>query len=172
MKFNIKNNYNNENNYYLPYNSRYQEETEPPILTQSLNYAYNIQEEIPKKNKKMIESTYIKRPFVIESKNINKNSYNNENTKFMKKSNNKKNKNIQTQIIEYKTVKENYSLKHCNCVLEYSFREDQNIDSEALMEDKSKIIENFNYDKNQMVFEIFDGHGHDEMSTYLQNNLA
>jgi serine/threonine protein phosphatase PrpC len=40
------------------------------------------------------------------------------------------------------------------------------------MEDKSKSIENFNNDINQMVFEIFDGHGGDEMSTYLQMNLA
>ena len=175
VKFNIKNNYNNINNYYLPYNSRYQEpEPEQPVLTQSLQYAYNLPEEgIPKKNKskKMIESTYIKRPFVIESKNdISKQYYNNENSKFIKKT--KKNKNIISQIIEYETVKENYSFKQCNCVLEYSFREDQNIDSEILMEDKSKSIENFNNDKNQMIFEIFDGHGGDEMSTYLQNNLA
>ena len=168
VKFNIKNNYNNINNYYLPYNSRYQE-PEQQILTQSLNYGYNIQEEIPKKNKKMVESTNIKRPFVIESTKSNNNSYYNENTKFMK---NKKYKNIQNQVIEYETVKENYSFKQCNCVLEYSFREDQNIDSEIIMEDKSKSIENFNNDKNQMIFEIFDGHGGDEMSTYLQNNLA
>ena len=78
----------------------------------------------------------------------------------------------QNQATEYETIKENYTIKHCNCVLEYSFREDQNIDSEILMEDKSKSIENFNNDKNQMIFEIFDGHGGDEMSTYLQNNLA
>ena len=168
VKFNIKNNYNNINNYYLPYNSRYQE-PEQQILTQSLNYGYNIQEEIPKKNKKMVESTNIKRPFVIESTKSNNNSYYNENTKFMK---NKKYKNIQNQVIEYETVKENYSFKQCNCVLEYSFREDQNIDSEIIMEDKSKSIENFNNNKNQMIFEIFDGHGGDEMSTYLQNNLA
>ena len=175
VKFNIKNNYNNINNYYLPYNSRYEEpEPEQPVLTQSLQYAYNLPDEVvPKKNKskKMIESTYIKRPFVIESKkDISKQYYNNENSKFIKKT--KKNKNIISQIIEYETVKENYSFKQCNCVLEYSFREDQNIDSELLMEDKSKSIENFNNDKNQMIFEIFDGHGGDEMSTYLQNNLA
>ena len=36
VKFNINNNYNNINNYYLPYNSRYQEpEPEQPVLTQS-----------------------------------------------------------------------------------------------------------------------------------------
>ena len=80
--------------------------------------------------------------------------------------------NIINQVIEYETIKESYTIKHCNCVLEYSFREDQNIDSEILMEDKSKSIENFNNDKNQMLFEIFDGHGGDEMSAYLQNNLA
>ena len=70
----------------------------------------------------------------------------------MKKSHNKKIKNNQNQIIEYETVKENYSFKQCNCVLEYSFREDQNIDAEIVMEDKSKGIENFNNDKNQNGF--------------------
>ena len=175
VKFNIKNNYNNINNTYLNSgnNSRYQEQ-EQGVLTKSLNYAYNL-EEIPKKNKN-IEShaSFTRKPFVIETKK-NKNSYNNnyENeSKKMKKSYNKKIKNNPNQMIEYETVKENYSFKQCNCVLEYSFREDQNIDSEMVMEDKSKSIENFNNDKNQMVFEIFDGHGGDEISTYLQNNLA
>ena len=170
VKFNIKNNYNNINNYYLPYNSRYPEQGQA-ILTQSLNYVYNLPEEIPKKNKKVTESTFFHRPFVFEGKKLN-NLNNQENPKFIKKPQNKKIKNVQNQIIEYETVKENYSFKQCNCVLEYSFREDQNIDSEAVMEDKSKSIENFNNDKNQMIFEIFDGHGGEEISTYLQNNLA
>ena len=174
VKFNVNDN-NNNNNYCLSNSHRYQEkdhdqeqETEQPILTKSFNYAYNIPDDIPQKKK---PKNYIRRPFVIESK-TNKNTYNKENTKFMKKSHNKKINNNLNQAIEYETIKENYSIKHCNCVLEYSFREDQNIDSEILMEDKSKSIENFNNDKNQMVFEIFDGHGGDEMSIYLQNNLA
>ena len=173
VKFNV--NDNNNNNYCLSNSHRYQEkdhdqeqEQEQPILTKSFNYAYNIPDDIPQKKK---PKNYIRRPFVIESK-TNKNTYNKENTKFMKKSYNKKINNNLNQAIEYETIKENYSIKHCNCVLEYSFREDQNIDSEILMEDKSKSIENFNNDKNQMVFEIFDGHGGDEMSIYLQNNLA
>ena len=176
VKFNIKNNYNNINNIYSSsgYNSRYQEQ-EPGVLTKSLNYAYNL-EEMPNKNKNIESHTsFTRKPFVIETKK-NKNSYNNNNEneskKFMKKSHNKKINNNKNQMIEYETVKENYSFKQCNCVLEYSFREDQNIDSEMVMEDKSKSIENFNNDKNQMVFEIFDGHGGDEISTYLQNNLA
>jgi serine/threonine protein phosphatase PrpC len=173
----VKFNDNNTSNYYLPNNHRYQDkeldpepeqDQEQQILTKSFNYAYNLPKEIPEKKK---PKNYVRRPFVIENK-TNKNSNFKENTKFMKKSYNKIIKTNQNQAIEYETIKENYSIKHCNCVLEYSFREDQNIDSEILMEDKSKSIENFNNDKNQMVFEIFDGHGGDEMSVYLQNNLA
>ena len=121
--------------------------------------------------------TNFNRPFVItKSPNIEIEefdyNYNDVNNKKMNKKKFYNKNNKISQIIEYETIKESYTIKHCNCVLEYSFREDQNIDSEILMEDKSKSIENFNNDKNQMLFEIFDGHGGDEMSTYLQNNLA
>ena len=121
--------------------------------------------------------TNFNRPFVItKSPNIEIEEfdydYNDTNNKKMNKKKFYNKNNKINQIIEYETIKESYTIKHCNCVLEYSFREDQNIDSEILMEDKSKSIENFNNDKNQMLFEIFDGHGGDEMSTYLQNNLA
>ena len=121
--------------------------------------------------------TNFNRPFVItKSPNIEIEEfdydYNDVNNKKMNKKKFYNKNNKINQIIEYETIKESYTIKHCNCVLEYSFREDQNIDSEILMEDKSKSIENFNNDKNQMLFEIFDGHGGDEMSSYLQNNLA
>ena len=125
-----------------------------------------------------INKTNFNRPFVItKSPNIEVEEFDDDysDTTSTKKTVKKKyyNKNnIINQVIEYETIKESYTIKHCNCVLEYSFREDQNIDSEILMEDKSKSIENFNNDKNQMLFEIFDGHGGDEMSSYLQNNLA
>ena len=74
--------------------------------------------------------------------------------------------------IEYETVKDNYSIKSCNTVLEYSFREDQNIYSQVHMEDKSKSIENFNNNKDQMLFELFDGHGGEDISNFLQQNFA
>ena len=125
-----------------------------------------------------INKTNFNSPFVItKSPNIEVEEFDDDysDTTSTKKTVKKKyyNKNnIINQVIEYETIKESYTIKHCNCVLEYSFREDQNIDSEILMEDKSKSIENFNNDKNQMLFEIFDGHGGDEMSAYLQNNLA
>ena len=103
--------------------------------------------------------------------NINDNYYykNNKKVKNTKINQEKYNPNI---AIEYETVKDTYSIKSCNTVLEYSFREDQNIDSQPLMEDKSKSIENFNNDINQMVFELFDGHGGDDISNFLQQNFV
>ena len=160
-----KNKLNNKKNQ----NNLYEEEEENPIVTQYLNYTSYKNQEPPNKftPKKININNKIHRPFVItKSPNTEKSS-----NHYTKKLNQKKNY-LSNQIIEYETIKESYTIKHCNCVLEYSFREDQNIDSEILMEDKSKSIENFNNDKNQMVFEIFDGHGGDEMSTYLQSNLS
>jgi len=102
--------------------------------------------------------------------NINDTYYykNNKKVKNTKINQEKYNPNL---AIEYETVKDTYSIKSCNTVLEYSFREDQNIDSQPLMEDKSKSIENFNNDINQMVFELFDGHGGDDISNFLQQNF-
>jgi serine/threonine protein phosphatase PrpC len=40
------------------------------------------------------------------------------------------------------------------------------------MEDKSKSIENFNNNSNQMLFELFDGHGGEDISNFLQQNFA
>ena len=158
----------NETNYFNG------EEQEQPIVTQDLNHLTYTNPEHSNKYKQYIinKNNNIHRPFVItKSQNVE----NDEEYYYKaKKTNNKtfkKNYNA-NQAIEYETIKESYTIKHCNCVLEYSFREDQNIDSELLMEDKSKSIENFNNDKSQMIFEIFDGHGGDEMSTYLQANLA
>jgi serine/threonine protein phosphatase PrpC len=158
VTFNFTNSSNKKSN--LVNNTRYSQIQEQPISNQNLSYSYNFPERL---SQNITKSNNIRRPFVIEKK---------PNEKFIKKDKRKNAKNLPGQAIEYETIKENYCIKHCNTVLEYSFREDQNIDSEALMEDKSKSIENFNNDINQMVFEIFDGHGGDEMSTYLQMNLA
>ena len=149
-----------------------------PISRQILNYStYTIPEQNQNysQNKLNNMNNKFRRPFVItKSPNFEyeEKYYDNNNNSIYRSSKKPKKNFIKNQIIEYETIKESYTIKHCNCVLEYSFREDQNIDSETLMEDKSKSIENFNNDKNQMIFEIFDGHGGDEMSTYLQANLA
>ena len=169
------NNIDNIDNIEIETNSLNDEEN--PNSPQLLNYSSFTTSEMSQKYKDNKPNTNLNnkniyRPFVI-TKSPNEESeedyyYNNP-----KKNNYKNKKNYYTnQAIEYETIKESYTIKHCNCVLEYSFREDQNIDSEMLMEDKSKSIENFNNDKCQMIFEIFDGHGGDEMSSYLQANLA
>ena len=74
--------------------------------------------------------------------------------------------------IEYETVNSKYSIKKCSTVIEYSFREDQNISYCQVMEDKSKSIENFNNNKKQIIFELFDGFKGDEVSTFLQQNFT
>ena len=191
-KFNLnseikKNNFNNNYLYeQVQVQEQDQQEEEPKILNNT-NFVIPEQPIKNSLNKKIINinanttpnktKMNFNRPFVItKSPNIEVEEFDEDDNEINTKKINKKkyyNKNnIINQIIEYETIKESYTIKHCNCVLEYSFREDQNIDSEIIMEDKSKSIENFNNDKNQMLFEIFDGHGGDEMSTYLQNNLA
>ena len=110
---------------------------------------------------------------LYKRKNINLgNSTNNLNDKFYGVENVQKNIINENYTIEYETVKDSYSIKSCNSVLEYSFREDQNIDSQIYMEDKSKSIENFNNNKNQILFELFDGHGGEDISNFLQQNFA
>ena len=102
----------------------------------------------------------------------NNNINNNNNIKINKDTIPENNNHKDNFAIEYETVKENYSIKTCNTVLEYSFRESQNIESQVNMEDKSKSIENFNNDKNQMLFELFDGHGGEDISNFLQQNFS
>ena len=98
---------------------------------------------------------------------------------FSNNNNNNNNNNInniinipnQPKVQEYTTTKEFYSIKQSSTVLEFSYREDQNIANEDTMEDKGRSIENFLGDKNQILFELFDGHGGMSISHYLQNNF-
>ena len=109
------------------------------------------------------EDKKVKKKSLFASGGINKNNI------FI----NKNNSNIQNEmkVNEYITTKEVYSIKQSTTVLEFSYREDQNIANEERMEDKGKSIENFNGDKNQILFELFDGHGGESISHYLQNNF-
>ncbi len=79
---------------------------------------------------------------------------------------------IKNQITEHINMRTYYSFKQCNAVKEYSYLEDQNIANEETMEDKGKSIENFMNDSSQMLFMLFDGHGGDTVSKYLQNNFS
>ena len=65
-----------------------------------------------------------------------------------------------------------YYVENCNVILEYAYKEDINCSHKLNMEDKGKSIINFNNDSKKLLFCLFDGHGGDEVSTYLQNNFG
>ena len=65
-----------------------------------------------------------------------------------------------------------YYVDKCSLVLNYAYKEDSNSHYRDYMEDKERAIENLNYDENNAIFCLFDGHGGGEVSTYLQKNFA
>ena len=118
------------------------------------------------------EDKKIKKKSLFSNSNPNNNNNNNNNININVNNNNiNNNMSNQPKVQEYTTTKEFYSIKQSSTVLEFSYREDQNIANEDTMEDKGRSIENFNNDKNQILFELFDGHGGESISHYLQNNF-
>ncbi len=81
---------------------------------------------------------------------------------------------IKNENIEYISDDElkEYYIKKCNVIIEYAYKEDRNFLHKINMEDKGKSILNFNNDPYKLLFCLFDGHGGDEVSTYLQKNFA
>ena len=65
-----------------------------------------------------------------------------------------------------------YYVQKCNIILEYAYKEDRNCSHKINMEDKGKSILNFNNDYNKLLFCLFDGHGGDKVSTYLQKHFG
>lgn len=99
------------------------------------------------------------------------NKYQNQNN------NNNYNKNIIPQNIdnlpiENEIVKNNYFFILNPMFIEFSFMENANFQFEKSMEDKSKSILNFNNNPNELLLELFDGHGGENVSCYLQKNYA
>lgn len=60
--------------------------------------------------------------------------------------------------------------KYSKNVLEFSYQEDQNVTYKKTMEDKAKTISSFNSNPHNILFTLFDGHGGDCVSSYLQKN--
>ena len=61
--------------------------------------------------------------------------------------------------------------KYSNIVIQYSYKENPNVRFREYMEDKGKVVDNFNGNINSILFCLFDGHGGKEVSTYLQDNF-
>ena len=76
------------------------------------------------------------------------------------------------KIAEIINMKQFYAIKQSTSVKEFAYREDQNIAYKESMEDKGKSIDNFNSKSNQILFCLFDGHGGDLVSKFLQKNYS
>jgi hypothetical protein len=107
-----------------------------------------------------------------ETQNLTNLNYNQQNSNSNSKNENPQISQIQNKISEHINMRTYYSFKQCNAVKEYSYLEDQNIANEETMEDKGKSIENFMNDSSQMLFMLFDGHGGETVSKYLQMNFS
>lgn len=80
-------------------------------------------------------------------------------------------KSQKQKISEIINMKPFYYYKQSSSVKEYAYREDQNIAYKEGMEDKGKSIDNFCSKPNQSLFCLFDGHGGDMVSKYLQKHF-
>lgn len=56
-------------------------------------------------------------------------------------------------------------------VKEYAYKEDQNFRYREYMEDKGKMVENYFNNPDSILFCLFDGHGGNDVSEYLQKNF-
>ena len=64
-----------------------------------------------------------------------------------------------------------YYQPHGTSVLEFCYKEDQNMKYKDEMTDFCKIIEKFNGDNNKGLFSLYDGHGSDIVARYCKDKL-
>ena len=64
-----------------------------------------------------------------------------------------------------------YYIQNGWSVIEYAYKEEPNLKFRQNMEDKAKSIDGFNNNNDSGVFCIFDGHGGNEVSSFLQKNI-
>ena len=86
--------------------------------------------------------------------------------------NRQKNKNIQVEeIISNNYDKEYYRKNSSGLIVDYAYCEEPNSENRDYMEDRGKSVENFNKDPNKILFCVFDGHGGEQASQFLQDNF-
>ena len=64
-----------------------------------------------------------------------------------------------------------YSEENCNSIKSYAYKENRNSKFRDYMEDKGRVIQNIKCDKNSSLFCLFNGHGGEDVSKYLQSNF-
>ena len=91
-----------------------------------------------------------------------RNNYNNNRNKESSNKNDEKISKI--ELTEY------YD-ENCGIIKNYAYKENQNINYKTYMEDKGRSISNIKGDPDKALFCLFDGHGGDKVSKFLQNNF-
>ena len=64
-----------------------------------------------------------------------------------------------------------YSDDNCSLIKSFTYKENPNRGYRDYMEDKSRVVQNINGDKNSHLFCLFDGHGGVNVSQFLQDNF-
>ena len=64
-----------------------------------------------------------------------------------------------------------YSDDNCTLIKSFAYKENPNRGYRDYMEDKSRVVQNVNGDKNSHLFCLFDGHGGVNVSQFLQDNF-
>jgi len=105
-----------------------------------------------------------------EKENHNQNIYNKSNdNNYINNYNDDKNNNVEEKLSNIDLSE--YSEENCSSVSSYAYKENPNKSYRNYMEDKGRVIQNINRDPNSSLFCLFDGHGGDEVSKFLQSNF-
>ena len=100
--------------------------------------------------------------------------YNNESKNYELISINNNNYSIKNSYTEEKLSSielSEYSEENCNSIKSYAYKENPNSRFRDYMEDKGRVIQNIKGDPNSSLFCLFDGHGGDQVSKFLQQNF-
>ena len=111
------------------------------------------------------------------NKNAQQFPYSTYTTANLKSKNNKNNNNgnelsyeIKGEIISKPEIPEYYE-ENCNLIKNYAYKENPNLSFRDYMEDKGISVINLNGEKDKALFCLFDGHGGDQVSNFLQKNF-
>ena len=123
--------------------------------------------------------------YSINYSNINNNNYNNGGNIYSKYNNESKNYELNSINNNNYSIKNSYtdeklsnielseySEENCNSIKSYAYKENPNSRFRDYMEDKGRVIQNIKGDPNSSLFCLFDGHGGDQVSKFLQQNFC
>ena len=64
-----------------------------------------------------------------------------------------------------------YFVQNCSLIQSFAYKENPNRGYRDYMEDKSRVVQNINGEKDSHLFCLFDGHGGPNVSQFLQDNF-